>query len=186
MYTNSKPYDLVNTYSSVAAYSSVWATTGASPHECSAVMPYRPSGKVCRHMLLSNHVTLPSPCSKNLALSVNPSKHLVSRFNWKIFKVVHNLLILAIYFFDEDRQTGHVWVFELTHQPGRLIGKLTWVIGNQVLDVKSDNPNTFAGLVGKVRKKTISRRRKEGRVEKKKRAQRARQTRGSNPGPAVC
>ena len=29
------------------------------------------------------------------------------------------------------------------------------------------NPNTFAGLVGKVRKKTISRRRKEGRVEKK-------------------
>ena len=31
----------------------------------------------------------------------------------------------------------------------------------------SDNPNTFAGLLGKVRKKTISRRRKEGRVEKK-------------------
>ena len=29
------------------------------------------------------------------------------------------------------------------------------------------NPNTFAGLVGKVQKKTISRRRKEGRVEKK-------------------
>ena len=30
------------------------------------------------------------------------------------------------------------------------------------------NPNTFAGLVGKVRKKTISQRRKEGRVEKKR------------------
>ena len=29
------------------------------------------------------------------------------------------------------------------------------------------NPNTFAGLMGKVRKKTISRKRKEGRVEKK-------------------
>ena len=32
---------------------------------------------------------------------------------------------------------------------------------------KCDNPNTFVGLVGKVRKKTISRRGKEGRVEKK-------------------
>ena len=33
-----------------------------------------------------------------------------------------------------------------------------------------NNPNTFTGLVGKVRKKTISRRRKEGRVEKKRAA----------------
>ena len=38
-----------------------------------------------------------------------------------------------------------------------------------------NNSNTFAGLVGKVR------RRKEGRVEKK-RAQRVRRTQGSNPG----
>ena len=29
------------------------------------------------------------------------------------------------------------------------------------------NPNTFAGLVGKVQKKPISRRRKEGRVDEK-------------------
>ena len=35
-----------------------------------------------------------------------------------------------------------------------------------------NNPNTFAGLVGKVRETTISRRRKEGRVEKKARAAR--------------
>ena len=67
------------------------------------------------------------------------------------------------------------------------------------------NPNTFAGLVGKVRKK-LSRRRKEGRVEEKvgkvrknylpkeegregggkKRPQRIRGGRGSNPGPAAC
>ena len=38
------------------------------------------------------------------------------------------------------------------------------------------NPNTFTGMVGKVP------RRKEGRMEKK-RAQRARGGRGSNPGP---
>ena len=41
------------------------------------------------------------------------------------------------------------------------------VYGNLVGNLLSFNPNTFAGLVGKVRKKTISGRRKEGRVEKK-------------------
>ena len=35
------------------------------------------------------------------------------------------------------------------------------------MPVVYNNPNTFAGLVGKVRKKIISGRRKEGRVEKK-------------------
>ena len=52
------------------------------------------------------------------------------------------------------------------------------------------NPNLttgFTGLVGKVRKKLSPEGgRKEGRVEKKKRAQRARRARGSNPGPAAC
>ena len=48
------------------------------------------------------------------------------------------------------------------------------------------NPNTFAGLVGKVRKKKLS---PEGGRKggwRKKRAQHARRTRGSNPGPAAC
>ena len=47
---------------------------------------------------------------------------------------------------------------------------------------KSINPNTFAGLVGKVQK-TISGRRKEGRVEKK-----ARSARPPDPGlePGTC
>ena len=40
------------------------------------------------------------------------------------------------------------------------------------------NPNLLVGLVGKVLKKTISRRRKEGRVEKKARAARP-------PGPGL-
>ena len=52
------------------------------------------------------------------------------------------------------------------------------------------NPNTFAGLVGKVRK-TISRRRKEGRVEKKSarggpRAQTLDLPRARQGSPAAC
>ena len=48
-----------------------------------------------------------------------------------------------------------------------------------------DNPNTFAGLVGKVRKNYLWK--EEGREGgEKKRAQCARRTRGSNPGPAAC
>ena len=47
------------------------------------------------------------------------------------------------------------------------------------------NPNTFAGLVGKVRKKLSPEGGRKGGGEKK-RAQRARRTRGSNPGPAAC
>ena len=47
------------------------------------------------------------------------------------------------------------------------------------------NPKTFAGLVGKVRKNYLPK--EEGREGgEKKRAQRTRRTRGSNPGPAVC
>ena len=47
------------------------------------------------------------------------------------------------------------------------------------------NPNTFAGSVGKVRKNYL--RKEEGREGgEKKRAQRARRTRGSNLGPAAC
>ena len=47
------------------------------------------------------------------------------------------------------------------------------------------NPNTFAGLVGKVRINYL--RKEEGREGgEKKRAQGARRTRGSNPGPAAC
>ena len=46
------------------------------------------------------------------------------------------------------------------------------------------NPNTFAGLVGKVREKLSPEGGREG--GEKKRAQRARRTRGSNPGPAAC
>ena len=49
----------------------------------------------------------------------------------------------------------------------------------------SDNPNTFAGLVGKVQKNYLPK--EEGREGgEKKRAQRARRTRGSNPAPAAC
>ena len=50
---------------------------------------------------------------------------------------------------------------------------------NNMDNLMHHNPNTFAGLVGKVR---------EGGREggEKKRAQRARRTRGSNPGPAAC
>ena len=44
--------------------------------------------------------------------------------------------------------------------------------------ISSLTPNTFVGLVGKVRKKTISRRRKEGRVEKKS-------ARSAPPGPGA-
>ena len=46
-------------------------------------------------------------------------------------------------------------------------------------------PNTFAGLVGKVRKNYLP---KEERREggEKKRAQRARRAWGSNPGSAAC
>ena len=51
----------------------------------------------------------------------------------------------------------------------------------------SDNPNTFAGLVGKVRKKLSPEGgRKGGWSKNLKRAQRARRTRGSNPAPAAC
>ena len=49
------------------------------------------------------------------------------------------------------------------------------------------NPNTFAGLVGKVRKNYL--RKEEGREGgEKKRPQRARRTRGLNPGlePGTC
>ena len=51
------------------------------------------------------------------------------------------------------------------------------------MPVVYNNPNTFAGLVGKVRKKTISGRRKEGRGEKKARA-----ARPPDPGlePGTC
>ena len=47
------------------------------------------------------------------------------------------------------------------------------------------NPNTFAGLVGKVRKKLSP---EGGRKTgwRKKSVQRARRTRGSNPEPAAC
>ena len=49
----------------------------------------------------------------------------------------------------------------------------------------SDNPNTLAGLVGKVRKNYLPK--EEGREGgEKKLAQRARRTRGSNPAPAAC
>ena len=47
------------------------------------------------------------------------------------------------------------------------------------------NPNTFVGLVGKVRKNYLPK--EEGREGGgKKRAQRAHRTQGSNPGPAAC
>ena len=45
--------------------------------------------------------------------------------------------------------------------------------------------NTFAGLVGRCEKNYLPK--EEGREGgEKKRAQRARRTRGSNPGPAAC
>ena len=47
------------------------------------------------------------------------------------------------------------------------------------------NPNTFVGLVGKVRKNSPEGGRKGG-WRKKKHAQRARWAQGSNPGPAAC
>ena len=48
-----------------------------------------------------------------------------------------------------------------------------------------NNPNAFAGLVGKVQKNYL--RKEEGREGgEKKHAQRAHRTRGSNPGPAAC
>ena len=49
-----------------------------------------------------------------------------------------------------------------------------------------NNPNTFAGLVGKVRKKNYLRKEEGREGGEKKRAQRARRTRGSNTGPAAC
>ena len=52
------------------------------------------------------------------------------------------------------------------------------------MPVVYNNPNTFAGLVGKVRKKLSPEGGREG--GEKKRAQRARWARGSNPGPAAC
>ena len=48
----------------------------------------------------------------------------------------------------------------------------------------TNNPNTSAGLVGKVRKNYLQK--EEGREGgEKKHAQRDRRTRGSNPGPAT-
>ena len=49
-----------------------------------------------------------------------------------------------------------------------------------------NNPNTFAGLVGKVRKKNYLPKEEGREGGGKKRAQRAHRTRGSNPGPAAC
>ena len=46
-----------------------------------------------------------------------------------------------------------------------------------------NNPNTFAGLWGRCKKKTISRRRMEGRVEKKVHAAR---TLGPGLEPGTC
>ena len=47
------------------------------------------------------------------------------------------------------------------------------------------NPNTFMGLVGKVQIKLSPEGGRKG-GWRKKRAQRARRARGSNPGPAAC
>ena len=47
------------------------------------------------------------------------------------------------------------------------------------------NPNTFVGLVGKVQKKLSPEGGRQG-GWRKKRTQRARRARGSNPGPAAC
>ena len=47
------------------------------------------------------------------------------------------------------------------------------------------NPNIFVGFVGKVRKKLSPEGGRKG-GWRKKRVQRARQARGSNPGPAAC
>ena len=57
----------------------------------------------------------------------------------------------------------------------------TWMMEGQVETImyySELNPNLTTGLVGKVRKKTISRRRKEGRVEKKS-------ARGAPAGPGA-
>ena len=53
------------------------------------------------------------------------------------------------------------------------------------MPVVYNNPNTFAGLVGKVREKLSPEGGRKG-GWKKKRAQRARRAQGSNPGPAAC
>ena len=55
------------------------------------------------------------------------------------------------------------------------------------MPVVYNNPNTFAGLVGKVRKKLSPEGGRKG-GWRKKRKQRARQARGSNPGlePRTC
>ena len=52
------------------------------------------------------------------------------------------------------------------------------------MPVVYNNPNTFAGLVGKVRKKLGMEEGMEG--GEKKHAQCACRARGSNPGPAAC
>ena len=48
------------------------------------------------------------------------------------------------------------------------------------------NPNLTVGWVGKMRKKTYLPKEEEREGGEKKRAQRARRARGSNPGPAAC
>ena len=48
------------------------------------------------------------------------------------------------------------------------------------------NPNTFVGLVGKVRKKSHLPKEEGREGGEKNRAQRAHWTRGLNPGPAAC
>ena len=64
--------------------------------------------------------------------------------------------------------------------------KIKWeMIISTDKETKHINPNTFAGLVGKVRKKLSPEGGRKG-GWRKKRAQRARRTRGSNPGPAAC
>ena len=62
---------------------------------------------------------------------------------------------------------------------------LLYMDTKNIVHIMCFNPNTFAGLVGKVRKNYLSK--EEGREGGgKKRMQRARRTRGSNPGPAAC
>ena len=69
-------------------------------------------------------------------------------------------------------------VITLFYYPG-------WVEGQSKSDTITVNPNTFAGLVGKVRKKLYPK--EDGREGgEKKRAQRARRARGSNLGPVAC
>ena len=63
------------------------------------------------------------------------------------------------------------------------MGKMHPVVLRYTHPVVSHNPNVPAGLVGKVRKKYLPKEEvREG--AEKKRAQRARWARGSNPGPA--